>query len=58
MGSVTDKQLTAVAMRDQGFTYKAIGEAMGISGPAARYLLRRAYRAMEREFVKVLVGGA
>jgi DNA-directed RNA polymerase specialized sigma24 family protein len=54
MGSVTDKQLTAVAMRDQEYSTSDIANILGLSRSAASSLLRRAYRAMEREFVRAL----
>ena len=46
LAELTPRQRKAVILRAVGYTYREIGEQMGISKPAAYYLIKR---ARERE---------
>lgn len=48
---MTQKQLDALSMRILGFTFLEIGRQLGISAPAALYLVRRAKKNM-KEHIK------
>jgi orotate phosphoribosyltransferase-like protein len=48
LGEITKRQRQAIELRDQGKTFREVGEIMGVSKSAARYLCYRGRRARNR----------
>lgn len=45
---MTERQKAVLALRAHGHTYKEIGEALGISAPAAYYVHQRALKRLRQ----------